>query len=366
MPSGSSSHRPPIDVPPAAFARHCLEAELLGPPSVDAARQSELLRGVDGAEQQELHDWLTRPVTPRHRRFRTIASALTERLAEARLACWEPKGFYASAAASSLGDGGLLSWAQLDTLEESIRLERDREVVPDPSTPPDQALVQLKPVWLLVGAVGDVVTAQFPALGALPWVSDWLLQLAAEWLADGPAEAIAAGTTAVVTGGWLPRLQFVDPAGSNTPVQVRRSASRETTRRRILQALRAQYQTRLQAGGRARVSESTVRRRLSRSDDWERITAALERFLDGHYPPGTRPYALDGLRQVRRDVLLWAAMKIDGTAALELSADHADRFEAERDFRARKGGRRPRLPRTEKGVQDAMRRADAILTKAPI
>ena len=58
---------------------------------------------------------------------------------------------------------------------------------------------------------------------------------------------------------------------------------------------------------------------------------------------------------------VWALGRVRRRPALILAEDYARRFESEATFRASQSGRRSRFPKTEKGVLDAVARADALL-----
>ena len=174
----------------------------------------------------------------------------------------------------------------------------------------------------------------------------------------------------------VPTLTFTEPDLGVPAVEVEWSDSRESVRQRLNAALeRLIYQCYAAEQGApapdtpqsaALLQHRRFRRWLKRNPRWAQVTTATEQFLDQSHPSRRRPYSRDPLRQVRRNVTLWAAVKIGGRAPFELAGDHADRFKDEPTFRAYSGGRRPRLPTTAKGVRDAVAGAHFLLQQREI
>lgn len=341
------------------------------------------LRGAERAEAEEL---FTRTLTGRHRRFRARLDDLADGYEAAVQAANRQRGRFHDLIRWGLGLQGLPRWQLLRDQERVMRHEIAKLRAIDAPTAREyraeqirwheQAVEDLQPVWTFVARLEALLHDEFPTLGTLPWTPDWLLRLAADRPPETRYGAGGPRLSGVFSGGMIPTLRF-EPAGLDiAPIEVDGAESREEARQRLVAALERDFYRRYLAEQREppqavegqgdRRKDRRFRRWLKRNDEWSRVSSALKPFLDESHPRGTRPYTRDPLRQVRRDVGLWAAVRIDGHTPFDLAADHADRADREPDFRSRSGGRRPRLPATEKGVKDAVGRAQRLLEQREI
>ena len=240
----------------------------------------------------------------------------------------------------------------------------------------EETLRDLGPVWRLVDAVAELLDVGHPALSTLPWGADWLLRLAKD-RPRGTTYRTSRTRVLNVFGGASIRTMRFQPRDPNfPPVEVDWSESREETRQRLVAAVERLFHERYAAeqglaaepvpDAEALRRDRRFRRWLKKNEAWEPTTAALEEVLDQSHPRGSRPYTRDPLRQVRRDVAIWAQLCIEGRSALEVSGDHAERYEYDPAFLTYSGGRGPRLPRTVKGVKDAAGRAYCLLQQREV
>ena len=360
----------------------CLEDELFGPDRMlTPAEVQGRVADLRGAELAEAEDLLKRPRTKRNRRFRAQLERIADLRETAVATTIQERSVFHDLILQGVGVRGMPYWQLLRDQERVMRNERAKLGAVDAPTARqsraeqvawyERTLTQLAPVWQLVKVVDDFLQRGFPALATLPWTANWVLRLARNRLSGTHYVESGSRIWGAFGGGMVPTLTFTQPDLGVPAVEVDWSDSRESVRQRLIAALeRLFYQCYAAEQGApaldtppsaALFQHRRFRQWLKRNLIWGQVTAALEEFLDQSHAPGKRPFALDPLRQVRRDVHLWARVKIDGHPALVLAEDHTNRFKREEDFRARSGGKRPRLPTSEKGVLDAVARADRLL-----
>ena len=308
-----------------ALARWAIEAELFGP--VASLGRDELALRCEGlplSEAQELSEYLTRPLTDRHRRFRAMAGRLSTTYGDARRAL-----------------------AKMDHRPTGLRDERDlerwsrvdgahRRSLRDSAGGGSGATMRRFPAAIadLVFAVNRAVRREFPALDELSWSRDWLLRVARqqdEYAKRGgdPDEWSLAEhglkMSELTSSRHDPELHLRDTAQIGFgEVIVGWSPSKEEARERLRVAVKATIE--------AREDRNT----LPAKTDYAGIHDLIEELLAVEYPAGNRPYSLDSQTQTHRDVSLWARVKLDGETPAGIAIDSRQTFG---DGRAKSGRR---------------------------
>ena len=371
---------------PADFARLCLEDEMFGPGRVPAENEIRAqVADLRGAEQAEARELLARRPTKRNRDFRRRLDHLADLHDEAVAAAEQGQSTFHDLIQWGLGLRGDEHWRLLEPQESVMRGELSKlEAIRAPTARRERAervrwykdtIAQLGPVWRFVSAVDAFLHEEFPALGTLLWTSDWVLRLTVRqpsgmrYVDGGPR------LSGVHGGGMIPTLRFEQLDFGVPEIEVEWSDSREETRQRFIASLEPIFYRRYAAETGALVDadpstedlrrDRRFRHSLNRDNTWARTIADLERFLDESHPPGKRPYTRDPLRQVRRDVHVWAVVKIGGILDWELAGAYYERT-GDPNFRAYTGGKRSRYPTTPKGVRDAVGRAQFLLQQREI
>lgn len=362
-----------VDPAHAFFARLCLDDELFGPDDL-LTEEEALARVADlrGAARAEALDLLCKPRLLAQQRFRSRVDRVADLWPAAGAAAQSGVGVFHDSVRRGLGIGTLPNWRTLQStferLSGDIKQKNRLDVLAEPAE-------ELEPVWLLVDAVSALLNA-YPELQSLPWAPDWILRLAQDRPAGKKYRTDRMRPLSVLGAGGIRTVRVDPPDPELEPVEVDWSDSREETRQRLDAKLeRLVYPAYLKETGQpllsvpdaeALRSHRPFRRWLRRSELWSQTQSALKSTLDKSHPPGRRPYARDPFRRIRRDIYLWAQVNIWGQRDLDLAGDHKDRYDAEPTFRSRTGGSRPRLPRTAKGVRDAVRRAQRLLQEPEI
>lgn len=357
----------------AVFARLCLDDELFGPDDL-LTQEEALARVADlrGAARAEAWDLLCKPRLLAQQRFRSRVDRVADLWPPARAAAQPGVGVFHESVRWGLGAWGLPNWQTLLSTFEGVKRDiknKDRlDMLAEPA-------LELEPVWRLVDAVSGLLNA-YPALQSLPWAPDWILRLAQDRPAGKKYRTDRMRPLSVLGAGGIRTVRVDLPDPNLEPVEVDWSDSREEMEQRLTaEAERLFYQIYLTetCGTVEPVRDAATLRRdrrfrrwLGRNDLWGETRAALKSALDESHPRGTRPYTRDPLRQVRRDVYAWTQVKIWGWRDLALAGQHYDRYEDEPNFRSRTGGSRPRLPKTAKGVRDAIARAQRLLQEPEI
>lgn len=331
-----------------ALARWQLETELFGP-SVSLGKEELAARceGLSPSEAQELGEYLARPLSDRHRRFRTMSDRLSMVYGEVRRAFDEVDHH-----PSEFRDGrDLVSWYRVERADQRWLKDHDLGASNVPSLP--------AAVSRLVVAVNRTVRRDFPALDELSWIRDWLLRVARQ--ADEYARRGGDPKDWSITGNGLmmselpivlyqPEIRLEDTRRIGFGlVTVDRSPSKEVARERLQMAVRASM-------------EALQDRAVSTTEtDAPAIDALIEDVLRVEYPPARRAYSVDPQAQVRRDVSLWGRVRLDREKPTDIARNAWLRVEPDPLFRVRESGSRSRVPTTKRGVNDAVARATKLL-----
>ena len=382
--------RQPTPIDPAFFARICLDDELFGPARLLTRAEIEgRLHGLRGPAHLEAMELLSRRLTRRHRRSRARVDALADLHTKAAEVAVEGQGLFYDLLQRGLGVGRYWPphWEILAIQERRMRAElsklrdirRRREQLPKQVAEQiawyEDALARLDPVWEFIREVNRMLRRRYPGLGTLPWTADWILRLAQDRPRHVPYAAGGPRLVNLLGGEMVRTLTFVAPPHLDVPaIEVDWSESREEVRQRLQYGLEQEFFRRFRVAmdipsrddlpGETELKARPFRGWLKRNRAWAEVGVELENFLDETHPPDRRPYTTDPLRQVRRDVSLWVGVKIGRRRALVLAEDYQNRFETEPDFRAGPHRRRSRLPTTEKGIVDAVSRADRLLRES--
>jgi len=174
--------------------------------------------------------------------------------------------------------------------------------------------------------------------------------------AGGDLPVVGLASAAYVPEVTLPLADLDLPA-----LRVDRVASRERQRELLDAAVEPPLRERYRRDGGRAEDDAAFRRWKRQSSLAGQVAARVEQLLNETHPPGRRPYTNTGEDQIRRDVALWARVRIDKENPAGIATENELRAEEDRRFRVRKRGRRSRLPTTPRGVRFAVERAHKLL-----
>ncbi|HJM88390.1 MAG TPA: hypothetical protein QF624_02040 [Dehalococcoidia bacterium] len=204
-------------------------------------------------------------------------------------------------------------------------------------------------------SVESILKEIAPSLIELSWTCDWLLRVARQGhqISDLAFERDGLLLSELPQTSLVAELHLPDTYGVGFgDITVDRPDSKKLARERLARAAL----DRLDAVANE-VPRGEWTTRVARS----LAEIAIDEVLDEEYPSGQRHYALDWRPQIRRDVALWVRRNLDDESSIDIATDAAVRAEDDPLFVVRTGGSRPRVPTTERGVREAIKRAQALL-----